>query len=157
MEAVPWLSESEQRAWRTLQYMQMRLDGVLARQLAADSCLSYPDFRVLEVLTSVPEGRLRPFELAEILGWEKSRLSHHIARMRQRGLVGKELWEQDRRGTVVVATDKGREEMVAAAPGHVRAVRRLFIDVLDPTELETIAAAAETVLAAIEADEAEGR
>ena len=36
MEEVQWLTEREERAWRALQFMQMRLEGALARQLAAD-------------------------------------------------------------------------------------------------------------------------
>ena len=69
--------------------MQMRLEGELARQLAADSGLSYPDYLVLVALTDRPDGRMRLFELAGVLGWEKSRLSHHVARMATRGLVKK--------------------------------------------------------------------
>ena len=58
-----WLNEREERAWRALQFMQMRLEGELARQLAADSGLSYPDYVVLVALTDQPDGRMRLFEL----------------------------------------------------------------------------------------------
>ena len=85
MENNRWLNEREERAWRALQFMQMRLEGELARQLAADSGLSYPDYLVLVALTDRADGRLRPFELAGVLGWEKSRLSHHLSRMADRG------------------------------------------------------------------------
>jgi DNA-binding MarR family transcriptional regulator len=126
--------------------MQMRLEARLARQLATDSRLSYPDYVVLVALTDDPNGRLRLFELGEILGWEKSRLSHHIARMAARGLVKKEKCDSDRRGAFVVITDEGRDEIDSAAPGHVDAVRRLFIDRLTPEQLDAIATAAEAVL-----------
>lgn len=150
MEKVGWLTEREERAWRALQFMQMRLEGALARQLAAASRLSYPDYLVLVALTDTPGDRLRLFELARVLGWEKSRLSHHVARMESRGLVNKEPCEGDRRGAFVVATDGGRRELAEAAPGHVDAVRRLFIDLLSDEQLDTIADAAETVLAAFD-------
>ena len=68
---------------------------------------------------------MRLFELAEVLGWEKSRLSHHVGRMADRGLVKNERCDSDRRGAFVVVTDRGRQEIEAAAPGHVTAVRRL--------------------------------
>ena len=84
MTDVRWLSEREERAWRGLQLMQMRLEADLARQLATESGLSYPDYVVLVALTDLPEGRLRLFELGALLGWEKSRLSHHVARMVER-------------------------------------------------------------------------
>ena len=151
MADVRWLNEREERAWRALQFMQMRLEAELARQLSADSGLSYPDYLVLVALTDRPEGRMRLYELAEILGWEKSRLSHHIARMTDRSLVKKERCDADRRGAFVVVTRKGRREIEAAAPGHVAAVRRLFVDQLTTSQLDTIGDAAEAVLAAFDA------
>lgn len=150
MAEHPWLDEREERAWRALQFMQMRLEGALARQLAADSGLSYPDYLVLIALTDSADGRLRLFELAEVLGWEKSRLSHHIARMASRDLVRKERCETDRRGAFVAVTATGRREIAAAAPGHVAAVRHLFVDRLSAAQLDVIAEAAEAVLAAFE-------
>lgn len=147
MTDVRWLSDGEERAWRALQLMQLRLDGALARQLASESGLSYPDYLVLVALTDRPDGRMRLYELAQVLGWEKSRLSHHVARMAARGMVAKERCDADRRGAFVVVTDQGRTEIDSAAPGHVAAVRRLFVDRLTPTQLEAIAEAAEAVLA----------
>ena len=47
----------------------------------ADAGLSLPDFDVLVQLTEADDGRLRVSELARALGWERSRLSHHVARM----------------------------------------------------------------------------
>ena len=155
MHEAPWLDEREERAWRSLQFMQMRLEGELARQLAADSGLSYPDYVVLVALTDRPDGRMRLFELADVLGWEKSRLSHHVGRMANRGLVTKEKCGADRRGAYVVVTTRGRREIAAAAPGHVGAVRRLFLDRLTPAQLDAIGDAAETVLATL--DEHAGR
>jgi DNA-binding MarR family transcriptional regulator len=147
---VPWLSEGEARAWRALQTMQLRLEGELARQLATDSGLSYSDYVVLVALTDRPDGRMRLFELARGLGWEKSRVSHHIARMSERGLVEKRKCDSDRRGAFVGVTERGRQEIMRAAPGHVREVRRLFVDRLTPDQLDAVADAAETVLAAFE-------
>jgi DNA-binding MarR family transcriptional regulator len=153
MAKVRWLSESEERAWRALQFMQMRLEAELARQLTAESGLSYPDYVVLVTLTDHPDGRLRLFELGATLGWEKSRLSHHVTRMADRGFVKKEPCDDDRRGSFVVVTKRGRSEIEAAAPGHVRSVRELFVDQLTPDELEVIASAAEKVL--VHLDEAQ--
>ena len=150
MSGVRWLNEREARAWRSLQLMQLQLEAALARQLAADSSLSYPDYLVLVVLTERSDGRMRLFELAGELGWEKSRLSHHVSRMADRGLVAKERCDSDRRGAYVVVTARGRTEIGAAAPGHVAAVRRLFVDRLTPAQLDTIADVAEAVLAVLD-------
>src|SRR5690606_19028068 len=138
MDEVRWLDKRELRAWRSLQFMQMRLEGELARQLAADSGLSYPDYLVLVALTDRPDGRLRLYELAGVLGWEKSRASHHVGRMVKRGLVTKETCDDDRRGAYVVVTERGRRAIEAAAPGHVAAVRRLFVDRLTPEQLDAV-------------------
>jgi DNA-binding MarR family transcriptional regulator len=154
MAEVRWLDEREARAWRALQAMQMRLEAALSRQLAEESELSLSDYAVLVSLTDRPDGRLRLFELGQEIGWEKSRLSHHVARMAGRGLVKKEICDSDRRGAVVVVTKKGCKVIEAAAPGHVAEVRRLVVDRLSPDELDTIAHAAETILAAL-ATEAE--
>jgi DNA-binding MarR family transcriptional regulator len=145
-----WLSEPEERAWRALQFMQMRLTAELGRLLAADSELSYQDYLVLVALTDRPDGRMRLFEVGRQLGWEQSRLSHQVSRMTDRGLVLKEKCDSDRRGAFVVVTPKGRSEIERAAPGHAAAVRRLFVDVLRPDQLAALGDAAEAVLARLE-------
>lgn len=155
MPDVRWLDEREERAWRALQFLQMRLVGELTRRLAAESGLSYQDYVVLVALTDRPDGRMRLFELARVLGWEKSRLSHHLARMADRGLVRKQKCDSDRRGAFVVITKGGHEAIEAAAPGHVQAVRELFVDRLSPRQLDAVGAAAEAVLAALDEPPAE--
>lgn len=150
MQEVRWLNEREGRAWRALQFMQMRVEAELARQLANDSGLSYPDYLVLVALTGRPDGRLRLHQLAHHLGWEKSRASHHVGRMAGRGLVTKEKCASDRRGFFAVVTDEGRRAIEAAAPGHVATVRRLVIDRLDPDQLDAVGDAAAAVLAGLD-------
>lgn len=151
MQQVNWLDEREARAWRGLQEMAMRLDGELARRLAAESDLSHTDYAVLVALTDQVDGRVRLYELGELLGWEKSRLSHHLKRMERRGLVAKQPCDDDRRGAYVVVTPAGRREIEAAAPSHVDDVRELFLDHLAPDQLEVVADVAEKVLAALRA------
>ncbi|GIU86713.1 MAG: MarR family transcriptional regulator [Acidimicrobiia bacterium] len=157
MARTRWLTEREERAWRALQLMQMRLEAALARQLASDSELSYPDYVVLVALTDDPSGRLRPSRLADLLGWERSRVSHQVTRMASRGLVRRERCPSDGRGSYVAVTAKGRRAIAAAAPGHVAAVRHHFVDRLTPEELDTVRAVAEKVLAGLERDGARGR
>lgn len=70
--------------------------------------------------------------------------------MADRVLVAKEKCDSDRRGAFVVITAHGRREIEAAAPGHVDAVRRMFVDRLTPAQLDAIGDAAEVVLAALE-------
>jgi len=156
MTKIRWLDEREERAWRALQFMQVRLTGRLAADVAATSDLSYSDYLVLVALGDRAGGRTRLFELAEVLGWEKSRVSHQIARMSGRGLVRKERCDGDRRGAFVVTTEQGRKAIEAAAPHHLSSVRRLFIDRLTSGELDAITSAAEKVLAVLDAETVDG-
>lgn len=150
VSGVDWLSEREERAWRSLQFMQMRLTAELARQVAENSALSYADYVVLVALTGETDGRMRALELARSIGWEQSRLSHHAARMVERGLVRKERCDSDRRGAYIVVTEEGRRQLADAAPGHVDAVRRLFVDRTSDDELDVLARVSERVLAGLE-------
>jgi DNA-binding MarR family transcriptional regulator len=148
--AVRWLDDRQQEAWRTVQVMQARLNAALAGQLAAESDLSLADYVVLVILTDAAAGAARPFELACHLGWERSRVSHHLARMAERGLVRRERCDSDRRGWVLAVTEAGRRAIEAAAPGHVRAVRRYFVDPLTDAQLDALAEAAGLVVEAID-------
>jgi DNA-binding MarR family transcriptional regulator len=80
------------------------------------------------------------FQLLEELRWEQSRLSHHVARMELRGLVGREACTTDKRGAFVVLTVAGRDAIDRAAPGHVDTVRRLVFDGLSEEQVATLAA-----------------
>lgn len=147
---VNWLTEPEQRAWRALQLMQGKLNAALARDLSLSCALSYQDYMVLVALTDTPGGRARLFELSVWLSWEKSRTSHHVSRMMQRGLVRKQTCPSDGRGAYVHITAQGRRELESAAPSHVEAVRRLCIDRLTPAQLQQLEDICVTVLSAID-------
>ena len=144
--AARWLDDREAQAWHGFQRVHRRLEVELAHQLECDTRLSLPEYEVLAVLTAAPDG-LRGFELAEELGWDKTRLSHRIKAMEAAGLVARRTCPEDRRGYVVTATARGRAAITEAAPGHVAAVRRLFIDLLDEHELDVLGGVMTRVLA----------
>ncbi len=147
-----WLDADQQRAWRTFLTMQGKLSARLNRQLQDDSGLSLADFDVLVHLTDVSEARRRVTELATALTWEKSRLSHQVARMERRGLVAREDCADDRRGAWVVLTDEGRRAIEEAAPRHVDTVRDLVFDHLDPADVASLASISARILGGL-ADE----
>ncbi|PAZ15184.1 MarR family transcriptional regulator [Streptomyces sp. SA15] len=151
-ETTRWLSEPEQHAWRSFVRMQEKLVGRLGRELQAESGPSTADYGVLVHLTEVPEGRLRVLELAKGVEWEKSRMSHHINRMAKRGLIVREDCPSDARVAFVVVTPAGREALATAAPRHVEAARRLFIDLLSPTEIAKLARISNRILEGLEKD-----
>ncbi|MFI6935372.1 MarR family winged helix-turn-helix transcriptional regulator [Streptomyces sp. NPDC050287] len=151
-EKARWLTPEEQHAWRSFVRLQERLGGRLSRLMQAESNLSVADFTVLVNLTDVPEGRRRILDLARVLEWEKSRMSHHIARMVRRGMVVRDECAEDGRGAFVVITDAGRAAIEAAAPLHVEAVRELFLDHVTPAELRTLAQISERVVSKLDED-----
>ncbi|MEU1685599.1 MarR family winged helix-turn-helix transcriptional regulator [Micromonospora sp. NPDC005707] len=146
MDAPRWLDERENRAWRGYRRMRRLLDLELARDLMQDAGLSEPDYDVLSDLSETPDQRLRLSELADRMLWSRSRLSHHLARMQQRGLVTREEHPSDGRGSIVVLTPAGRAAIGAAAPGHVAAVRRHLIDLLTPEEIDALGALTQRVV-----------
>ncbi|GAB2764154.1 MarR family winged helix-turn-helix transcriptional regulator [Streptomyces bullii] len=151
-ETARWLTPEEQHAWRSFVRLHERLGGRLSRLLQSESNISAADFAVLVHLTDVPEGRQRFQDLARALEWEKSRMSHHIARMAKRGLVVRQECPEDGRGAFVVITDAGREAIEAAAPLHVKAVRDLFLDHVTPSELRVLADVSERVVGKLDED-----
>ncbi|WP_231988209.1 MarR family winged helix-turn-helix transcriptional regulator [Nakamurella panacisegetis] len=152
MTETKWLNNEESRAWRALQHLNMPLSAALNRQLSRDSNLSNADYAVLVQLSEAPEQQLRARDLVQAIGWEKSRLSHHIRRMESRSLVSREECPTDGRGAFIKLTDTGRAAIVQAAPGHVNAVRSYFIDLLTPNQLVAFAEIAEAVGARLKAD-----
>jgi DNA-binding MarR family transcriptional regulator len=147
-----WLDEREQRAWRAFLAMQRQFTGRIAREIQHDTGLSAADYEVLVNLTEAPAGRLRAFELGMATQWEKSRLSHHITRMADRGLVKRESCPSDSRGAFVVVTAAGRKAIEAAAPRHVEHVRKWFIDPLTTEQLDALIEISEAIVAKLDDD-----
>jgi DNA-binding MarR family transcriptional regulator len=148
-EEPRWLDGREQRAWRGYLAMQAALQATLHRRLQADAGLSLADFDVLVALSDRAGEPVRAGELAGVLQWEKSRLSHHLARMERRGLVAREDCPDDARGAFVVLTDAGRRAQEAAAPAHVAAVRELVFDGLATEQVDALIAVSDEVRARI--------
>ena len=141
---MEWLTDEQQRIWRNYLAMSSRLNTAMHRQLQADCELSLSDYDVLVALSE--RGPLRINELGALIGWEQSRLSHQLRRMRGRGLVQRTGDDDDRRGATVAITEAGSAALHTAAPGHVDLVRDVVFDGLTPTQLQAMGSAIETVL-----------
>jgi DNA-binding MarR family transcriptional regulator len=143
---APWLTPGEDRAWRTFMHANDQLLARLRRHLLQDSGLADPDYLILAVLSEHPTGRIPAQALCTQLDWEKSRLSHQVRRMQDRGLVARETNPTDARSVIVSLLPAGRRVIENAAPQHVQNVRRHFIDLFTSAELETLAALNERIL-----------
>ncbi len=144
---MEWLSDEQQHIWRNYLAMTSRLQTAMHRQLQQDCELSLSDYDVLVALSE--RGPMRIHELGDLIGWEQSRVSHQLRRMRGRGLLHREGDDDDRRGATVAVTDAGRSALEAAAPGHVELVRSAVFDGLSDAQLRALGAVLETVLARI--------
>jgi DNA-binding MarR family transcriptional regulator len=136
---VQWLTAEEERVWRRWQTLNARLSATLHKELHDDAGLSMPDYEVLVHLTDSATGRVRVTDLARLLQWERSRVSHHVTRMESRRLVQRVECAEDGRGAFVVITPQGCAAIEQAAPHHVNTVRRLVFDALNPNELDAFA------------------
>lgn len=146
---MKWLTDEQQRIWRNYLVLGDRLQAAMHRQLQQDCGLSLSDYEVLVALSE--RGPLRINELGRHLGWEQSRVSHQLRRMRARRLVAREGNEEDRRGATVRITRSGLSALRGASAGHVELVRSLVFDGLSVTQQRAFGAAIETVLARIAA------
>jgi DNA-binding MarR family transcriptional regulator len=131
------LTPAELRCWHALKAMGQHVRDGVGRDIAAATGLSDPDFGVLSRLEDLGGGELRQQDLADRMGWHRSRLSHHLTRMEERGLV-RRTQASDRAGVTVAITPDGARLLAAARPVHAAAVRSRLLEVLDAKEREAL-------------------
>lgn len=133
------LTVEQLATWRSLVDTTAELRRVLGAQLLADSGLSPADYQVLLALSEAGDQRLRSSQLAEAIDWERSRLSHHLRRMEQRGLIRRDDCVTDSRGAEVSLTDEGARLFRGATAPHARAIKQHFADALTPDQFDALA------------------
>ncbi|MDT4913269.1 MAG: hypothetical protein QOC66_2397 [Pseudonocardiales bacterium] len=146
-----WLDDDEQRAWRAYMWSTKVLFDALDRQLQRDADMPHAYFEILVRLSEVEGQALRMSELADQTRSSRSRLSHAVARLEERGWVVREDCPTDRRGQIAKLTDTGYAALGDAAPGHVAAVRSFLIEALDREQLDQLAAIGEAIIAKVAA------
>jgi DNA-binding MarR family transcriptional regulator len=134
-DEVRWLEPDELAAWMTLAALMFKLPGALDYQLQRDSGLTHFEYLVMAGLSESPDRSRRMSDLAGFANGSLSRLSHVVKRLEKRGFVVRRPDAEDGRITVAELTDAGYEQVVAAAPGHVAAVREYVIDALTAEQL----------------------
>ncbi|SDL20255.1 DNA-binding transcriptional regulator, MarR family [Glycomyces sambucus] len=150
------LTRTELDSWRVFVETTDELRATLAGRLQADSGISAGDYRVLLELSEAPDRRMRSSHLADAIGWERSRLSHHLGRMEKRGLIRREAAAGDNRGAQAVLTDEGRTALRRSSVPHFHAIRELFLDALTPAQLAAARDVAETLRGHLDALKADG-
>lgn len=136
--APRWLTATEQQAWRSYLYGNLRLMEQLNREVQLNSELTLAEYRILVMLSEAPGRSLRMSDLADGVLSSRSRLTHQIRRMEQENLVRRVSCLDDGRGVNAELTDEGHRRLVEAAPSHVEDVRRNFIDLMTPEQMAVI-------------------
>lgn len=146
-ETTRWLTDDEQRCWRSFLSACQTLFGQVDAQLLRDSGLPHGYYEILAHLSEAPGRELRMNQLAEAATFSKSRLSHAVTRLEERGWVARRDCPTDRRGQIAYLTDEGFAVLAAAAPGHVTAVRHALIDALSPAQVGQLREICDAVVA----------
>jgi DNA-binding MarR family transcriptional regulator len=142
---TPWLTSEQLDAWMSLTLLMAQLPPALEEQLKRDAALSYLEYYTLAGLSDHPDHTMRLSTIAAVTKAELSRISHLVSRLERRGFVRREPDPTDGRYTNAVLTEAGHAHLVASAPAHVRTVRELVIDVIDPEALATLKACADQI------------
>lgn len=138
MTKTRWLSASEQRAWRNLIDGYGMLGHKLEKSLRKHSGIGMSEYEVLVRLSEQPEHTMRMAQLATDTVMSRSRLTHVVTRMEERGYVHRSSSAQDARGVECSMTPEGHELLKAAAPQHVTDVRENLIDLLTPEQIQAL-------------------
>jgi DNA-binding MarR family transcriptional regulator len=146
MSEPRWLTSDEQRTWRAFLGATQLLFDRLDRDLQRDAGMPHAYYEILVILSEAPGRTLRMSDLADRTRSSRSRLSHAVARLEERGWVRREDCPTDRRGSFAILTDEGFGVLAAAAPGHVDTVRRALFDRLSPEQVAELTRISQAVL-----------
>jgi DNA-binding MarR family transcriptional regulator len=148
MASPRWLSDEEQETWRAFLCACNAFFSAVDAQLQHDSGMPHTYYEILVRLSETPGHALRMSQLAEATSASKSRASHAVARLEERGWVRRVDCPTDRRGQVAELTDEGYAALAEAARGHVEQVRRSLFDALTPEQVIQLKAISEAMIAA---------
>ncbi|MBB5917633.1 DNA-binding MarR family transcriptional regulator [Nocardia transvalensis] len=129
------------------------LPAALDARMQREAELTFFEYMVLSVLSEQPDRTLQMSDLAARTAASLSRLSHVAARLEKRELLTRARVPGSGRRTVAMLTEAGYQAVVAAAPGHVAAVREYLIDELEPHDLAALCRIGTAVAAALEREQ----
>jgi len=135
---VAALTDDEMALWTAWKAASDAVRAGVVAEIQEATGLSDPDFGVLTRVVELGGGRLRQNQLADSMGWHRSRLSHHLSRMEQRGLITRQ--DAAEGGVEVSITETGRDAVAVARPIHADAVRRHLLEPLAPEQLQALRA-----------------
>ena len=148
MEAVRWLDDTQQQAWRALLVLVNRGLPQLERTLKEHGLLVV-HYSILVALSSAKDQTMRLCDLADAANVSQSRLTHRLHTLVEGGAVVISPDPVDGRGKNATLTDAGQRRIEQVAPLHVADVQRLLFDLLDVDETAALANALSKVADAL--------
>ncbi|MFJ4176179.1 MarR family winged helix-turn-helix transcriptional regulator [Microbacterium sp. NPDC089696] len=140
------LDDAEMAVWLpTIRFVQL-LPQVLDRTLRAETGVNHAHYAILVSLAGQGDSTITMTELARIAGLSKSRLSHALDSLEDRGWVERGSCHSDKRTLSATLTPEGRDVLRSAAPVHVAQIRDLVLGPLDDEEREQLGAIASKLL-----------
>lgn len=135
-KGVTELDDGEKRVWLMWKESFKIIFGRIVKDMQTHTGLSDGDFMVLGILTDSASGERRQQEMADLMRWTKSRLSHHLTRMEKRELIGR---RQLDKGVQIFITPTGTAAWNAAQPVVAEFVREYFLQQLTEQDKKSIA------------------
>ncbi|QWW72347.1 MarR family winged helix-turn-helix transcriptional regulator [Rhizobium sp. WYJ-E13] len=132
------LDRHELALWQALKKISATTASVMRGEIGPG--VSGADFSVLSRIEELGEqGQvLAQSDLMKSLGWDKSRLSHQLTRMQERGLIER---RRNGREAEVVLREAGRALLASARPKQVAIVKN-YLSQLTEAEAEAMEALA---------------
>jgi DNA-binding MarR family transcriptional regulator len=136
------LTPEEREVWYAWKRAHEAVRTRIIADITRDTGLSDADIAVL-IRIDAAGGSLRQNRLAAELGWDRTRLSHHVTRMEVRALLKR---KKAGSGVEVLLCPDGQNAVDAAHPIHAAAVRWHLFNPLG-ADLPTVHAALEALSA----------
>lgn len=128
------------RAWASMHFAYREMSKLVDERLRAESECSLSDMDVLNELFCTPDHRLQMLTLADRLGVTRGGLTRIVDRLVERGWVGRDRPEHNRREVYAVITDEGTRVVQQARAVYIRVLRQTLGTHLDDAALDELAA-----------------
>jgi DNA-binding MarR family transcriptional regulator len=129
------LTEPEMAAWLNFRFIGEETSLRVSRELAQLTGITGGQFGILNNLFR-QGGELRQQRLADLMRWDRTRLSHQVTRMAQRNLVQR--IKRSSEGTIVQITRLGERELERIRPVLSDAVRKHYFARLTREQLRYV-------------------
>lgn len=130
-------TDAGMRAWRAFLEAHAAISKTMERELREECELPLSWYDALVQLHEAG-GSLRMHELADHLLLSRSATTRFADRLERAGLIERRSARSDRRGTIVLLTPEGKQELKRTAPVHMRGIMEHFAARFDDGELAAI-------------------